>query len=468
MTSTAKPPGPQRSRLGRLSRELWFQVIVGAVLGIAVGLFFPQVGTTFAPLNNWFIGLVKMIVVPVVFCVVVTGIASMDNLRKAGRIGAKALGYFLTLSLTAMLIGLVVGNIFKPGEGLNVDPSTLDTGTLPDVEATHITLTGFIDNLIPDSLFGALTGGEILSALLVSIAFGVALNIAGPQAAPLVRGVAGLSKVVFRIVGWVMRLAPLGTFGALATVVAQYGASSLQQLGMLILVFFATCIFFIVVVLGVVMRLSGLGLFPLIRYLKAELLVALSTCSSEAVLPQLVRRLEHLGAGRPVVGIVVPSGFSFNLDGSAIYLTLASLFLAQAVGIDLSWQQQLVLVAVMMLTSKGTAGIAGGAFIVLASTLSALGTIPLAALALIVGVDRILNEGRVFINVLGNAVATIVVGKWEKDFDMDRARAVLRRDPAIPELTVADEDADIVVSAPAAADRASDEARTVGAHAVSH
>jgi aerobic C4-dicarboxylate transport protein len=299
MTSTTQPPPTQRSRLGRLSRELWFQVIVGAVLGIAVGLFFPQVGTTFAPLNNWFIGLVKMIVVPVVFCVVVTGIASMDNLRKAGRIGAKALGYFLTLSLTAMVIGLVVGNIFKPGEGLNVDPSTLDTGTLPDVEATHITLTGFIDNLIPDSLFGALTGGEILSALLVSIAFGVALNIAGPQAAPLVRGVAGLSKVVFRIVGWVMRLAPLGTFGALATVVAQYGASSLQQLGMLILVFFATCIFFIVVVLGVVMRLSGLRLFPLIRYLKAELLVALSTCSSEAVLPQLVRRLEHLGAGRP-------------------------------------------------------------------------------------------------------------------------------------------------------------------------
>jgi aerobic C4-dicarboxylate transport protein len=234
-----------------------------------------------------------------------------------------------------------------------------------------------------------------------------------------------VSEVVFTIVGWVMRLAPFGTFGALAAVVATYGATSLRQLGFLIVLFFATCVVYIVVVLGGTMMACGLGLFSLMRYLKEELLVALSTCSSEAVLPQLMRRLEALGTGRPVVAITIPAGFSFNLDGSAVYLTMGSMFLAQAVGIDLSWQQQLAMVGVMMLTSKGTAGVTGGAFIVLASSLSAIGTIPLAALALIVGVDRILNEGRVFINVLGNAVGTIVIAKWEKDFDSDRAKAVL-------------------------------------------
>lgn len=260
----------------------------------------------------------------------------------------------------------------------------------------------------------------------ISIVFGVALNMAGPSAAPLTRGISALSGVVFRVVGWVMRLAPIGTFGALATVVATYGAGSLQQLGYLILLFTATCVVYVIVVLGAIMRACRLSLFGLIRFLKAELLVALSTCSSEAVLPQMVRKLEMMGIGRPVVGIVIPSGFSFNLDGSAVYLTMASLFLAQALDIDLSWQQQLVMVGVMMLTSKGTAGIAGGAFIVLASTITAVGHIPLAALALIVGIDRILNEGRVFINVLGNAVAAIVIGKWEKDFDPDKANTVLR------------------------------------------
>jgi aerobic C4-dicarboxylate transport protein len=301
----------------------------------------------------------------------------------------------------------------------------LDTKAVPHAAGQHASLTGFVSSLIPDTLFGALTNGNILAALLVSIVFGIALNLSGEQAAPLTNGLTALSGVVFRIVGWIMRLAPIGTFGALATVVASYGASSLQQLAYLIGLFTATCVVYIVVVLGAIMRACGLSLFALMRFLSSELLVALSTCSSEAVLPQVIRKLEILGAGRPVVGIVIPAGFSFNLDGSAIYLTMASLFLAQAVGIDLSWQQQLVMVGIMMLTSKGTAGIAGGAFIVLASSVTAVGHVPLAALALIVGVDRILNEGRVFINVLGNAIATIVVGKWENDFDSARARAVL-------------------------------------------
>ncbi|MEU0514560.1 MULTISPECIES: cation:dicarboxylate symporter family transporter [Amycolatopsis] len=426
MSSTSSPARAPRSRFRRLVGELWFQVIVAAVLGVAVGLVLPGVGSSLKPLNDWFIALVKMIVIPVVFCVVTTGIAAMDNLRKAGRIGAKAIGYFLVLSLLSMLIGLIVANVFRPGDGMNVDPATLDASDIPAAATEqHATVTGFVSSLIPDSLFGAITGDGILAALLVSIVFGVALNMAGPQAAPLTRGISALSTVVFRVVGWVMRLAPIGTFGALATVVATYGASSLQQLGYLILLFTGTCVVYVVVILGAIMRACKLSLVGLMRFLKAELLVALSTCSSEAVLPQLVRKLEIMGIGRPVVGIVIPSGFSFNLDGSAVYLTMASLFLAQALGIDLSWQQQLVMVGVMMLTSKGTAGIAGGAFIVLASTITAVGHMPLAALALIVGIDRILNEGRVFINVLGNAVATIVIGKWERDFDNDKAIAVL-------------------------------------------
>ncbi|MEV0362338.1 cation:dicarboxylate symporter family transporter [Nocardia fusca] len=428
MTTAATSPDPirpRRSRLVRLIYELWFQVLLGAVLGIAVGLVWPDVGAALSPLNDWFIAIVKMIVIPVVFCVVTTSIASMDSLRKAGRIGAKALGYFVVLSLASMLIGLIVANIFKPGAGMKIDLSELDAESVPGHDQHADGVVEFIDRVIPSSLFGAITGNEILAALLVSIVFGCALNVSGERATPITEGLSALSTVVFKIVSWVMRLAPFGTFGALAMVVAKYGAESLQQLGYLILLFTATCVLYVVVILGAISRACGLGLFAVMRYLKDELLVALSTCSSEAVLPALIRKLEELGVGKPVVGIVIPSGFSFNLDGSAVYLTMASLFLAQAVGIDLSWQQQLVMVGVMMLTSKGTAGIAGGAFIVLASTVTAVGHIPLAALALIVGIDRILNEGRVFINVLGNAFAAIVIGKWEKDFDLHKARSVL-------------------------------------------
>ncbi|MCX2730569.1 cation:dicarboxylase symporter family transporter [Saccharopolyspora sp. NFXS83] len=442
MSLTTTPGRPQRPRVRKLLGQLWFQVVVAAVLGVAVGLLLPGVGATLKPLNDWFIALVKMIVIPVVFCVVTTGIASMDNLRKAGRIGVKAIGYFLVLSLVSMLIGLAVANVFKPGAGMNVDPATLDAGSVPSTGTDeHLTFTGFISDLIPDSLLGAITGDNILAALVVSIVFGVALNTAGPAAAPLNKGISALSVVVFRIVGWVMRLAPIGTFGALATVVATYGAESLQQLGYLILLFTGTCVAYVIIVLGAIMRVCKLSLFGLMRFLKSELLIALSTCSSEAILPQLVRKLEMMGIGRPVVGIVIPSGFSFNLDGSAIYLTMASLFLAQALGIDLSWQQQLAMVGIMMLTSKGTAGIAGGAFIVLASTITAVGHMPLAALALIVGIDRILNEGRVFINVLGNAVAAIVIGKWENDLDAERVHTVLRASPAERELLEAEYDA---------------------------
>lgn len=437
--STATAP-KKRSRFGSLIRQLWFQVILGAVLGVTVGLLAPEVGKALTPLNDWFIGLVKMIVVPVVFCVVTLGIATMDSLRRAGRIGVKALGYFFVLSLVSMLIGLIVANIFQPGKGMNIDVNSLDASTIPGVDSGEkVGFVQFVTNVIPESLFGAITGHAILSALLVSLLIGCALNVTRETSAPITKAIQALSHVVFKIVGWVMWLAPIGTFGALASVVAKYGASSLQQLGFLILLFTGTCVVYVVVLLGAISRMCGLGLIPLMRYLKTELLIALSTCSSEAILPQLVRKLEHLGVGKPVVGLVIPAGFSFNLDGSAVYLTMASLFLAQAVGIDLSWQEQLIMVGVMMLTSKGTAGIAGGAFIVLASTITAVGHVPLAALALIVGIDRLLNEGRVFINVLGNAIGTIVIAKWENDFDADRARDVLA---GKIEFTIDDEELD--------------------------
>lgn len=421
---SAHPP-KQRSRFGRLLRELWFQVVLGAVLGIAVGFLLPEVGKQLTPLSDWFIALVKMIVIPVVFCVVSLGIASMDSLRKAGRIGVKALGYFLALSLLSMLIGLVVANVFRPGDGMNIDPSQLDSSKVPAAANKGFDGLEFISNIIPESLFGALTGHTIIAALMVSIVLGAAMNVSGEAGAFLTKGIQALSTVIFKIVNWVMRLAPVGTFGALAAVVANYGTQSLQQLGYLVLLFTGTCILYVLVVLGIIARTCGLNIFTVMRYFKAELLIALSTCSSEAVLPQLIKKLEAMGVGKSTVGIVIPSGFSFNLDGSAVYLTMASVFLAQAVGMDLSWEQQLVMVGVMMLTSKGTAGIAGGAFIVLASTLSSVGGIPLAALALIVGIDRLLNEGRVFINVLGNVMAAVVVGKWEKDYDPEQARKAL-------------------------------------------
>jgi len=324
----------------------------------------------------------------------------------------------------------------------------LDASKIPGVDSQEkIGFVEFVTKMIPDSLFGAITGHAILSALLVSLLIGCALNVTKEYSAPITKLIEAMTHVVFKIVGWVMRLAPLGTFGALASVVAKYGASSLQNLGFLVLLFTATCVIYVIVILGLISRAVGLNVFTLMRYFKTELLIALSTCSSEAVLPQLVRKLEHLGVGRPVVGLVIPAGFSFNLDGSAVYLTMASLFLAQAVGIDLSWQQQLIMVGVMMLTSKGTAGIAGGAFIVLASTMTAVGHIPLAALALIVGIDRLLNEGRVFINVLGNAIGTIVIGKWENDFDAERAHKVLAEHK---EFNVDDEEDDDAINEPAA------------------
>ena len=432
----SRPVAARPSR--RLVAELWFQVVVGALLGIALGLLAPGAGRAVAPLSDWFVALVKMIVVPVVFSVVTMGIAGMDDVRRAGRIGARVLGYFVVMSLLAMLIGLAVVDVFHPGRGLHMNPATLHAGA---AGAGHAGGFGaFVSSLIPGTLLGAFTGDTVLAALFVSILLGFALNRAGERAAPLTAVISALSEVVFTVVSWVMRLAPIGTFGALAAVVGTYGATSLRQLGFLVALFFATCVGYVLLVLGGTMAACRLGLFALMRYLKEELLIALSTCSSEAVLPQVMRRLEALGAGRPVVAITIPAGFSFNLDGSAVYLTMASVFLAQAVGIDLSWQRQLAMVGVMMLTSKGTAGVTGGAFVVLASSLSVIGHIPLSALTLIVGIDRILNEGRVFINVLGNAVGTIVIGRWERDFDLTRARAVLAgAEP--PDVTAAPEPA---------------------------
>src|SRR6476661_4184277 len=441
MSQVVVPEKVSRSKFRHL-KELWVQVLIAAVLGIAVGLLWPTVGAAVKPLNDWFILLVKMIVAPVIFLVVVHAVATMDNVRRVGKIGVKALSYFIAFSLLSMIIGLAVGNIFKPGKGMNIDPSTLDPSKIPG-QNQETGFVHFVTGLIPDTLLSAFTTGAILPALFISIVFGFALNMSGSKGKPIVDFVTALQVVIFRIVGWVMKLAPFGTFGALAAVVANYGASSLANLGMLILVFTGTCVIYVFAILWPIMRACKLSLFGLIRYLKTELIIVLATVSSEAVLPQLMRKMENLGASKPVVGITIPAGFSFNLDGSAIYLTMATLFLAQATGIDLSWQEQLLLVGIMMLTSKGTAGIAGGAFVVLASSLAAIGTVPVAALALIVGVDRILNEGRVFINVLGNAIATIVVAKWDDDLDHDRATQVLYNAKHHPHLATSEAELEI-------------------------
>ncbi|MEV4976682.1 C4-dicarboxylate transporter DctA [Streptomyces scopuliridis] len=424
MSSTSTPA--VRRGVGHWLRQLWVQVLVGVAAGIVVGVVWPDVAVEMQPFSDGFVALMKMIVAPVIFCAVTLGVGKVDSIGRVGRVGAKSLVYFVVLTGLCMVVGLVVGNVFQPGAGMHIDASTLSTDDLPTGAAsTHIDLADFVLSIIPTTMISAFTEGEILPVMLVSVLFGIGIKAVGEPAEGLLRGVDNLSKVVFRVVGWVMRTAPLGAFGGLALTVGKYGIGTLHQLLVLIAIFSVTCLVFILVVFGGLLRLTGLNLFKLCRYLKEELLIILATCSSEAVLPRMVDKMEHLGASRPVVGLTLPAGYSFNLDGTAIYLTLSSLFLAQALDIHMSIGAQLAMLGIMMLTSKGAAGVPGGAFVVLASSISIIGHVPMAALALIVGIDRFLNEGRILTTVLGNAVATIFIAKWEGEFDLERAKAVL-------------------------------------------
>ena len=410
-----------------LWKSLYVQVLVAIALGVLVGWLWPAAGAALKPLGDGFIKLVKMIITPVIFLTVVTGIAGMRDLGAFGRIAAKAFAYFITMSTFALVVGLAVANLVRPGAGLNVDPATLDTSKVASyvTKAHETTVSGFVLNIIPDTLLSAFTSGEILQVLLVAILFGIALAMMGERGERLLGALRTLTAVVFRIVRILMYAAPIGAFGAMAFTIGQYGIGTLTNLAELIVTFYATALLFVLVVLGAVARLAGFSIFALIGYIKDELLLVLGTSSSESAMPLLMEKLEAAGCPKPIVGLVVPTGYSFNLDGTNIYMSLAALFIAQACNVHLSLGDQLLLMAVAILSSKGAAGVTGSGFIVLTATLSVVPSIPVAGMALILGVDRFMSECRSLTNFVGNAVATIVVARWERAVDLDRLRRVL-------------------------------------------
>jgi len=416
-------PAQRRS----IFHSLYVQVLIAVALGVFVGWMWPAFGASLKPLGDGFIKLVKMIITPVIFLTVVTGIAGMRDLGAFGRIAAKALGYFIVVSTLALAVGLIVANIVQPGAGLNVDPASLDTSKVATYvsEAKETTVTGFLLNIIPSTMFSAFTSGEILQVLLVSILFGIALAMLGDRGEKLLDALKTITAVVFRVVRILMYAAPIGAFGAMAFTIGQYGIGTLTNLAELIVTFYATSLAFVLVVLGLISWLAGFSILSLIRYIKDELLLVLGTSSSESAMPLLMEKLEAAGVPKPIVGLVVPAGYSFNLDGTNIYMSLAALFIAQATNTHLTFGQELLLMGVAILSSKGAAGVTGSGFIVLAATLSVVPDIPVAGMALILGVDRFMSECRSLTNFVGNAVATIVIGRWEKAVDMDHLRRTL-------------------------------------------
>ena len=416
------PPKPP------LYRSLYAQVLFAIALGIVVGLIWPETGAAMRPLGDGFIKLVRMLIGPIIFTTVVVGLAQMGEMREVGRIGLRAFVYFEVVSTLALVIGLVVVNVLQPGVGLNVTPSAADIEAAKSygvAAGQHQSTVAFILNLIPATVIDAFARGDILQILVVSILAGIALLMLGERVRPLVAVLEQLGQLVFAMIGLIMRLAPIGAFGAMAFTVGRYGIGSLISLGALMVGVYATCAVFVVLVLGSILRACGLSLFRFLRYILDEILLVLGTSSSESALPRLMAKMEHLGCSKPVVGLVVPAGYSFNLDGTAIYMTMAAVFVAQASGVHLSAREQVSVLAILMLTSKGAAGVTGSGFVTLAATLSAIPTIPPAALALLVGVDRFMSEVRAITNLIGNAVATVAIARWDRALDLPRARAVL-------------------------------------------
>jgi aerobic C4-dicarboxylate transport protein len=411
--------------------HLYFQVIVAILLGIAVGEFWPDVGASLKPLGDGFVKLVRMVIAPLIFLTIVTGIARLSELGTVGRIAAKAFGYFFSVSTLALIVGLTVANVIQPGAGMHIDPATLDASKVADyaAKAHDSTITGFLMAIIPTTMFSALSEGEILQVLLIAILSGIALALVKDKAAPLLAVVESAEHVMFKLVAILMKAAPVGAFGAMAFTIGKYGVGVLLDLAGLVATFYLTSILFVVVVLGLIARAAGFSIFRLQRYLAPELLLVLGTSSSEAALPSLIRKMEHAGCSTTVVGLVVPTGYSFNLDGTNIYMTLAALFIAQACGIHLSLEQQILLLGVAMLSSKGAAGVTGAGFITLAATLSIVPAVPIAGMALILGVDRFMSECRALTNFVGNAVATIVVARWENALDRDQLNDALSKAP---------------------------------------
>ena len=395
-------------------RSLYFQVLVAIAIGGILGYVSPHTGAAMKPFGDGFIKLIKMMIAPIIFCTVVLGIAGMENMKAVGKTGALAVLYFEVLSTISLIIGLIIVNLVKPGAGMNVNPATLDTHAVAAYTGPgklHGT-TEFLLDVIPDTVIGAFTRGDILQVLFFAILFGFALHLIGDKGKLVFHWIEEASHVLFRIVGIIMRVAPLGAFGAMAFTIGTYGLHTLTQLGKLMACFYATCLIFVFLVLGTVARLHGFSILRFVRYIKEELFIVLGTSSSEAALPRLMTKLELLGAHKSAVGLVVPAGYSFNLDGTSIYLTMAAIFIAQATNTPLDLRHQITLLAVLLLTSKGAAGVTGSGFIVLAATLSAVGTVPVAGVALILGIDRFMSEARALTNIVGNGVATLVVARW--------------------------------------------------------
>ena len=434
------------------SKSLYIQVIVAIVVGVLLGHFYPGVGAEMKPLGDGFIKLIKMIIAPIIFCSVVVGIAGMEDMKKVGKTGGYALLYFEVVSSIALVVGLLIVNFMQPGAGMHVDPKTLDAKSIAAFTGPGKmqTTTDFLLNVIPVSVVDAFAKGDMLQVLLFSALFGFALHAFGGRGNIVFDLIERLSHVLFHIVGMIMKLAPIGAFGAMAFTIGKHGVGSLVQLGQLMATFYLTCLVFVFGVLGLIAKAHGFSIWKFVKYIKEELLLVLGTSSSESALPRMMAKMENLGAKKSVVGLVIPTGYSFNLDGTSIYLTMAAVFIAQATDTPMTLTQQLTLLAVLLLTSKGAAGVTGSGFIVLAATLSAVGGVPVAGLALILGIDRFMSEARALTNLVGNGVATVVVAKWCNELDTEQLRRRLDNETPVeadaPELVLDAKEAHLQVA----------------------
>lgn len=407
----------------KLLKSLYVQVIIAISIGIILGAFLPDLAVQLKPLGDGFIKLIKMMIAPIIFCTIVSGIAGMEDMKLAGRVGVKSLIYFEVLTTLALIIGLLIVNLVKPGAGMHVNPATLDTSGVQNYIKQGQS-TGFVDfliHIIPENIISALAEGNILQVLFFAVLFGIGLSRIGTRAQPVLSALHSISEALFAMMRMIMKLAPLGALGAMSFTIAKYGLGSLASLAKLMLCFYATCILFIVFVFGGILKYYGFSIFKLLKYIGEELWIVLGTSSSESGLPGLMLKLKKLGCSDSVVGLVVPTGYSFNLDGTCIYLTMAAIFITQAIDIPLTVSQQITLLLVLLLTSKGAAGVTGAGFITLAATLPVVEHIPVASVALILGIDRFMSEARALTNIIGNAVATIVVAKWEKQINLETA-----------------------------------------------
>src|SRR2546423_11896584 len=410
--------------------HLYVQVLTAIVIGALLGHFYPHIGEAMKPLGDGFIKLIKMMIAPIIFCTVVHGIASMEDMKKVGRVGLKALIYFEVTTTLALIVGLVVVNVLQPGAGMNVDPRSIDTRSIQvyTTKAGQQSTVEFLMHIIPNTVIGAFAEGEILQVLFFAILFAFGLHMMGERGKPVIALINAVSHGLFNVVGIIMRAAPIGAFGAMAFTIGKYGVVTLLSLGKLMAAFYLTCLLFVFVVLGGIAWFTGFSIWRFIKYIKEELLIVLGTSSSESVLPRMLVKLENLGCKESVVGLVIPTGYSFNLDGTCIYLTMAAIVLAQATNTELTLLQQLGIIGILLLTSKGAAGVTGSGFIVLAATLSSVGSIPVASIALILGVDRFMSEALALTNLVGNGVATVVISKWENALDEGRMRRILDRE----------------------------------------